>query len=299
MNTLSTLLGRAQPADGRRTCARGARVLLVEDNPINQEVAQVMLSDLLCAVRVAGNGQQALTALAQDRFDLVLMDCQMPEMDGFEAVRRFRAAARTPGAFVTPTDTPVVALTANALAGDAERCLAAGFSDYLAKPFKQQQLAELVARWVRTDPGAAGAEGAPSAPAAEPASDAGVPPAVLDTAAIERIRDMERRGADRLLERLVDTYLDSTARLVADAEQALARGDGPALRQAVHTLKSSSANLGAVELARRASGIELLAREGRLADARTDWAGAAAEYQRVQCALRGLLQPAAAVDEAA
>ena len=303
MNTLATLLGQARPvAAAPAVAARGARVLLVEDNTINQEVARVMLAELGCEVRVTGNGHQALVALAQERFDLVLMDCQMPEMDGFEAVRRFRAGEKAPLRFRTPIDTPVVALTANALAGDAERCLAAGFSGYLAKPFRQEQLSALLERWVHgeeaakhdpsTNPPAALAPVEEPATATPAQSDAAS--VALDLRAIERIREMERRGAERLLERLIDTYLDSSTRLMADAQGALARGDSSALRQATHTLKSSSANLGAIELARLAAEIERLARGERLVDARADWAAVVNEYERVQQALQGLQQPATA-----
>jgi len=292
MNTLATLFGEVHPADAPQPATRrGARVLLVEDNPINQEVARVMLTELDCQVRVAGNGHQALVALAQEQFDLVLMDCQMPEMDGFEAVRRFRAGDKGTLRFRTPIDAPVVALTANALAGDAERCLAAGFSDYLAKPFRQEQLVSLLTRWLRgaTEPGTA------AGPA--PALAAPVPPAgsdrasVLDAGAIDRIRAMELRGADRLLHRLVETYLGSSAQLLAEAEAALERADSVALRQAVHTLKSSSGNVGATELARRCADIEQLARTNRLVDARADWMAVTEEYERVKHALQEIVLP--------
>ena len=96
------------------------RVLLVEDNPVNQEVARAMLTSLGCDVAIAGNGREALEALARERFSLVMMDCQMPEMNGFEAVRRLRDPAQV-GMPQTPRDVPVVAITANALAGNARR----------------------------------------------------------------------------------------------------------------------------------------------------------------------------------
>ncbi len=106
-----------------------------------------MLRDLGCEIRLADNGREALNALRSQAFDIVFMDCQMPEMDGFEAVRRFRSAAQAD--FETRLDAPIVALTANALAGDQERCLAAGFDEYLPKPFKQHQIEALLVRWTR------------------------------------------------------------------------------------------------------------------------------------------------------
>jgi PAS domain S-box-containing protein len=307
IDSLARLLGAAprrievQPAP----VLHGRRVLLVEDNPVNQEVARVMLEDLGCAVRLAANGHHALDALARETFDLVLMDCQMPEMDGFEALRRFRDphGARR---WASTRETPVVALTANALAGDEERCRAAGFDDYLAKPFRQQQLAELIARHTRETP-AQGPGAAQTEAVEDPSTDAGhgpdgqtaqVAPATvqegdrdaIDATALDRIRDMERRGAPRLLERLVQTYVDTAAKLAADAERALERDDATALRQAVHTLKSSSANLGAARLAQRCAELEALARAGRVLAARQDWPAVRDEYQRVVRALQAVVR---------
>jgi two-component system, sensor histidine kinase SagS len=112
---------------------RSARVLLVEDNPVNQLVAKGMLAKLGCQVLVAGHGGEALDLLEREAVDLVLMDCNMPVMDGYEASRRIRRNGRWP-------DLPIVALTANALSDERERCRAAGMSDYLAKPFRREEL---------------------------------------------------------------------------------------------------------------------------------------------------------------
>jgi CheY-like chemotaxis protein len=122
-------------------------VLLAEDNPVNQQVALGMLEALGCQVDLAGDGREALEAVAQGSYDLVLMDCQMPEMDGFAAtaaIRTLEVARRNVGR----RRIPVIALTANAMKGDRERCLAAGMDDYLAKPFTLGQLGEVLARWL-------------------------------------------------------------------------------------------------------------------------------------------------------
>jgi PAS domain S-box-containing protein len=317
LNALSAALAGGAPVSGSAPAAAravddtgaahlhwqadGTHVLLVEDNPVNQEVARVMLEHLGCRVALAGNGLRALEALAQEHFDLVLMDCQMPEMDGIEAVRRLRDPNDRRFSFVTPRDVPVIALTANALAGDAERCLSAGFSDYIPKPIRQQQLTEVLQRWLRAPGAAAVARGATSAAAAAAAPPAPPPQradsaaleapvarAALDQAAIEQIRVMERRGAARLLERLVAAYVESATRLVADAERALEQDDAGALRHAVHTLKSSSANLGATELARLCAETEQLARAGNVADARCVWPQARDEFKRALAALQDL-----------
>ncbi|MDD2135266.1 hybrid sensor histidine kinase/response regulator [Pseudomonas kurunegalensis] len=118
-----------------------ARILLVEDNPVNQLVAKGMLAKLGCQVQLATQGAEALEMLEQDEFDLVLMDCNMPVMDGYEASRRIRQSGRWP-------HLPIVALTANAMPEERERCRAAGMSDYLAKPFRREELLALVDHWV-------------------------------------------------------------------------------------------------------------------------------------------------------
>ena len=121
--------------------AHRARILLVEDNAVNQLVAKGMLSKLGCEVIVAAHGGEALKLLEDQRFDMVLMDCNMPVMDGYEASRQIRRSGRWP-------DLPIVALTANAMAEERERCRAAGMNDYLAKPFRREELNALLELWV-------------------------------------------------------------------------------------------------------------------------------------------------------
>jgi PAS domain S-box-containing protein len=294
IEALGRVLQREAPAAQPAVIAvpgRRARVLVVEDNAVNQEVACAMLKELGCTLAVAGNGREALDALREHAFDIVFMDCQMPEMDGFEAVQRFRRSAAA--GYATPGDVPIVALTANALAGDAERCLAAGFSDYLAKPVRREQLDNALARWVKAGPPVAWS----AAPAASTGTTGSPPSAArpvdpsrpaLDAAVIEQIRAMERRGAHRLMERLVETYVSTASRLVAQAAWALNSGDAPALQHAAHTLKSSSANLGALGLAQRFGALERHARAGALDAARADWTPAEQEYERVVAALQAL-----------
>ena len=119
-----------------------ARVLVAEDNPVNQRVARLMLEKCGCLVDVVDNGEQAANSVATGAYDLVLMDCQMPVCDGFEATRRIRALPPP------VSDIVIVALTANALSGDREHCLAAGMNDYLAKPVRRDALNELLARYL-------------------------------------------------------------------------------------------------------------------------------------------------------
>ena len=120
-------------------------MLLAEDNEVNRMIAQAALRWLGCQVQVAADGGEAVAAYAPGAWDLVLMDCQMPSMDGYEATRQIREIeARSPGA----ARVPVIALTAHAMAGERERCLQAGMDDYLAKPYRRDQLAEVVRRWI-------------------------------------------------------------------------------------------------------------------------------------------------------
>jgi signal transduction histidine kinase/CheY-like chemotaxis protein len=156
----------------------GRRVLLAEDNAVNQEVARVILASLGCAVETVADGREAVAAALRGRHDVILMDCQMPEMDGFAATREIRRQEAIRGGRV-----PVIALTANAMAGDRERCLAAGMDDYLAKPFDQKQLHAILREWVvrrrrprgasnRTGPGSGRRPGCRRRPATTPGSSA-------------------------------------------------------------------------------------------------------------------------------
>ena len=127
------------------TDPRQVHILLAEDNPVNQEVALAMLEDFDCEIEVVENGQECLDALAQKQYDVVLMDCQMPELDGYDATREWRRCE------AEGTHMPIIALTANAMRGDRAHCLAAGMDDYLSKPFTQERLWETLRRWLHQD----------------------------------------------------------------------------------------------------------------------------------------------------
>jgi len=142
-----------RPSEHAKTSAysRGD-ILVAEDERVNQQLLQAMLDGLGYRVTMTNNGSEALAAAAQNRFDLVLMDCQMPVMDGYTATRTIReqeAQRSAPPAGQAPARLPIVALTADALKGDRERCLAGGFDDYLSKPYTRQQLRDVIQRWLQ------------------------------------------------------------------------------------------------------------------------------------------------------
>jgi signal transduction histidine kinase/DNA-binding response OmpR family regulator len=217
-------------------------VLLVEDNMVNRTLALEMLQRLGCDAMHAGNGVEALDALDKQDFDVVLMDCQMPVMDGFIATRKLRERE----AQKKKEPTRVVALTANALAGDREACLAAGMNDYLAKPFTLAQLRNILL---------------PSKVSRSAANKV-----TLDASAIDAVRQLDPDGKDRLLSRLIALYRDDSSQLLADIDNGLKMGDAEAIARAAHTLKSSSANLGATNVAAIARQIENSARAGEIGD---------------------------------
>jgi len=261
-NAMASLLGLSGSAlrDAPRRRAgdtagwRAAQVLLVEDNPVNQDVGTAMLESLGCTVTVANNGAEALEALTgSHHFDLVFMDCQMPVMDGYEATRTLRQREQA-----APAGTPasiVIALTAHAMEGDRELCLAAGMDDYLTKPFNQEQLKTVLERWC---PGGTDQE---TATAAAPAPAAPAPPAAaLDPNALASIRALHREGGPDILGKAVGTYLATSPTLLQGLKEAVAAGDSTGVQKAAHTLKSSSATLGAQSLADLCKTMEALGR---------------------------------------
>ncbi|MEL6964373.1 MAG: response regulator [Pseudomonadota bacterium] len=223
-------------------------VLLAEDNPVNQEVAVGLLEVLDCKVTVAENGQKALDAAGHDRFDLILMDCQMPIMDGLEATRAIRSSASS------EQRVPIIALTANDIEATREACLAAGMDDLLGKPFTLDELTSLLHRWRPPSH-------APSP--AEPPSSCTTAPArlanVLDHAPIDALRALDPWGERKLIERAIAKFLEYSDELMERLANAVGQSDATEVARIAHSLKSSSANLGAMDLARQCSEIEKLA----------------------------------------
>ena len=241
------------------------KVLLVEDNPVNQAVARGMLDQLGCQVTVADNGHQGVAAFQSGQFDVVLMDCQMPELDGYGATQRIREWERTEGR----NRTPVVALTANALEGDREKCLAAGMDEYLTKPFTMEQLRRALGPQI------------PVQGSTQPTATA-----VLDEQALVQLRQLQQPGGPDLVSKVIGIYLDSSRSLTEKLRTALTAGDASGVREAAHALKSSSANVGATALAELARRLEMMGREASLDGAMPLLEQMLGEYQRVVGALQ-------------
>ena len=265
----------AQGAGCRHQPQFSAQVLLVEDAPVNLEVGTGMLQALGCRVDAAGNGVEALDALAAKAYDLVLMDCQMPLMDGYETTRRLRELERRralAGGGDAPARQVVIALTALAMPSDRQLCLDAGMDDYLAKPFSTAGLGAVLARWLSGHaPGCdtqAGAPGGLREPAALPATrpPAGPPGRSIDTLYIDEIRALQRSGEPDLLEKIIRQYFADATRLIGDMRGGFAAGDAAAVRGACHRFKSSSAFLGAAWLATLCAELDEICCAGRLPD---------------------------------
>jgi signal transduction histidine kinase/CheY-like chemotaxis protein len=285
--------GRGDTVEPERRKLRG-RILLVEDNPVNLLVAQRLLGVLGLDCDTATNGEAALLRMHDGNYDMVLIDCQMPILDGYTATRRWREheAADPSGPRL-----PIIAMTANAMTGDRQRCLDAGMDDYLAKPVTRGQLESCLNRWLtggraRTAARAVPAPLQPPGPAPEtsdaPARDAATP--VLDEESLDELYAVI--GADAA--RIVAVYLEDAPQLIAQLEQAALGPDYDVLREAAHSLKSSSANVGAMALSAAAKRIELGARLQSLDRPAVAVALVVSEFERARRALQAFLAAARA-----
>ena len=259
LEALGTVLAKTPAETGatevvtRHTIAesrRSLRILLAEDNPVNQQVAVAMLVKRGHEVHVVSNGREAVEAITARDYDAVLMDVQMPEMDGFEATKALRAMPQG-------RDLPIIAMTAHALSGERERCLAHGMTDYLAKPFKALDLFTLIER-------AAEPATAKAAPSPSPPTPTSAPPVDL-----EGFRTMLREaGAEGAFYSVLDTFLRHAPDRLAALATAAASGSGTDLAKGAHVFRGAAATIGARELAGLLERIETTARAGNVEAAR-------------------------------
>ena len=251
------------------------QVLLVEDNPVNLGVVQKALSKLGLKCETAHDGKEALARFNQQRFDLIFMDCQMPEMDGYEATRQIRLQEAAEGS----VPTAVIAMTANAMAGDREKCFMAGMDDYLAKPVGLKQLHECVAGWLATTSRLPQQAELQAAVAVKQVQEK-MP--VLDQ---KVLRELKEIMDDDYLS-LLRTYLRNAPQLLAQARAAIDQNNVEAMVLPVHSLKSSSANVGAMNLSELARDAEQQARAGDLAAATAVFRAVESAFSEAEAALQ-------------
>jgi CheY-like chemotaxis protein len=252
----------------------GLRILLAEDNPVNQEVARQILQRLGHHVEVAADGHAALVALekaGRGTFDLVLMDVQMPVMGGLEATAAIRDAERASG-----THLPIIALTAHAMHGDRERYLEAGMDGYVTKPIDGAELTRIIDQLV---PPAA-------APVTVPAAAGPVAPVAAGRPAFDE-RFVRARLGDkaRLFAKLVRLFLEDCPARMRAMRRAIAAGDGEALREAAHALKGAAASFAAAPVVEAARQLELQGKSGDLHGSLATYDGLTRELQRLRRAL--------------
>ncbi|MEO5660473.1 MAG: response regulator [Polaromonas sp.] len=253
------------PTPARNAALMNGRVLLVEDNLINQNMALAMLTKLGLQVVLAVDGKEAVELALQSDFELVLMDCQMPVMDGYQATAAIRKLPHSRGERL-----PILALTASAMQGDKQKCLDAGMNDFLAKPFTLMQLRATLARWLpQTDSMLTGSAAAlPEATAQMSGADAQAPlETTINQATLEALREIDPQGGSGLMFELLHAFLALAGKGLADLECAVHAADSQALATSAHALKSASANVGAQSLSDFYRQLELLGRAHKVGEA--------------------------------
>jgi PAS domain S-box-containing protein len=278
----------ARPSAGRmpaRSPKLSGKVLLVEDNEINQDVARAMLRLLGLKVVLAADGYEALKAASTEKFDVILMDCQMPGMDGYAASRAIRTREmQSTGENVRPV--PIIAMTAFAMKSDRDDCLAAGMTDYLSKPFTRAELHAVLARYLSEDAATASTNRETPGEEARPHVSKAPP---IDATAFAAVENLEALGATGVVRRVLSAYLAEAPAMVARIEASLRDVSAEELARAAHSLKSSSSNVGALELSALCAQAEALGRSGTCVGAPALVESLRYEFARVREALEARL----------
>jgi len=260
-----------KPSHPKVPASRKGRILVAEDNVINQMVTLGQLEKLGYRADLAANGVEVLKALRKIDYDIILMDCQMPEMDGYEATRCIRA----------DTDLPhrpcIIALTAHAMAGDSAKCLAAGMDDYISKPVKLDELAAKLARWTAS----------PKPVSKNRKKDAAKLPlpsgkSAIDPERLENLRALDLEDDDEFFRNLLETFRRNALSCMAAMRQAFEHGDCKKLRDEAHSLKGASRNLGAEAMGELCHQLEALGENGTLEGMRDLLEQLAQEFTRVE-----------------
>lgn len=254
------------------------RILLAEDNVVNQKVALLNLQRMGYRADVAGNGLEVLQALHRQPYDVVLMDVQMPEMDGFTATRHICqewSQSQRPR---------IIAMTANAMQGDREVCIDAGMDDYVSKPIRVEELVQALSKCQTGS--VQGSAIKDRATAKINNGQQKIDKTAIDSKALQSLRDMAGENASEMLVEVIDSYLEDAPKLLHAISTAIAQGDAAALRQATHTLNSTSATLGATTLSKFCKDLEATGRAGTVEGASERLPQLAAESERVKAALQ-------------
>ncbi len=238
----------------------GARILVAEDNPVNQKLISEVLKIFACELTLVENGKEAVSMNEKNQYDLILMDCQMPEMDGFQATRLIRSQEQESGA---EEGVVIVALTANARKEDRDKCLASGMDDYLSKPFTMAQLRDVISKWHHAREGDditinnAFATMADEVDSSEPQDE----DALLDVNTLNGIRALQSPQSPNILEQLFDIYRGSAAELIQNIDSSIKDENCESVREFAHSLKSASGNMGARKIFELSAKIEEMGRD--------------------------------------
>ncbi|MEJ2528613.1 MAG: response regulator [Gammaproteobacteria bacterium] len=265
-----------QDVVGEENIFVGQHIILAEDNLVNQKVAKTLLDRLGLKVTVVDNGAKAVAQWEKTGCDLILMDCQMPELDGYDATAQIRRSEHGSGSHV-----PIVALTANAMETDRERCLDAGMDDYISKPFRQGQLVSVLQRWLPADSQVNISEDdSIEATKAQPKVDSGTEVAMSEAIDLSVYAGIRKLMGDAITE-LLEAYLEDTTEFVRLLREACDSDDYAAMQVPAHSMKSSSANVGAMRLSALAKKLEEQVRAASVVDVEKQVSEIEQEFGRV------------------
>jgi len=269
-------------------------VLVAEDNLTNQNVAAAMLNFFGCTVDLTSNGKEAVDAVSKRMYDLIFMDCQMPVLDGYQATAAIRDLEKTKNPNI---HTPVIALTANALEGDREKCLAAGMDDYLSKPFQKSQIFAILKSWanriiflkskaVTADVNKKNLTDSQILHKKDPVEKENLDSSLINRGILIALQALQIEGEPSLLDKIINAYLDSSKILVSQMRESLAGKNIDTLQKIAHSLKSSSANVGAMNLAKMSKELEISCKNNQLNNATNLVKSIEFEFGKVKDALK-------------